>query len=144
MQIMDSTARDRADLSLLGTLHYALGAMIGLFACIPLVHVGLGLAMMLSPQSFSSGGKEPPPFWFGGLFFAIGLAVMVMGWAFAALLLRAGFLLKRARSHTFCMVIAFFELPNVPIGTALGAWTLSVLTRPSVKALFDPPPISRP
>lgn len=141
---MDTWAKDRADLSLLGTLHYGLGAVTGLFSCIPIVHVGLGLAMMLSPQSFTKGGEEPPPIWFGGLFFLIGLFVMLLGGLTSAALLRAGYLLKRARGHTFCTVVAVIELLNMPIGTLLGVYTLSVINRPGVKALFDAPPVIRP
>lgn len=38
---------------------------------------------------------------------------------------------------TFVFVMACVQCANVPFGTALGVFTILVLQRPSVKALFE-------
>jgi len=135
------TPADHADLKTLSTVHWIGAVLTAIIACFPLIHVGIGLAMLLSPESFDQPGKPPPPAWFGGIFVAIGGIIVLVGWAYAVALAVAARSLATARRHTFCVVVAGMACFNVPIGTVLGVWALSVLTRPGVKALFDPPPV---
>ena len=44
---------------------------------------------------------------------------------------------KHQRGYWFCFVLAIITLLNFPIGTILGIFSLIVLRRPSVKALFQ-------
>lgn len=49
-------------------------------------------------------------------------------------------LLQRARwSRIFMIVLSAFKLLDVPIGTALGVYTIYVMLRPDVIAVLDPP-----
>ena len=48
----------------------------------------------------------------------------------------AGRKLHTQRSHTYCFVVACFECLWMPFGTALGVFTLIVLSKPTVKELF--------
>jgi hypothetical protein len=65
----------------------------------------------------------------GGVFFLLATVVTT------AEFLVARYLKRRERS-TFCMIVAGFNCLWVPVGTALGVFTILVLQRPSVKALF--------
>jgi hypothetical protein len=73
--------------------------------------------------------------WFFGLFGLIFFLAMV---TFAALKFLAAHRIKARRSRTLCMIIAGLTCFGVPYGTALGVWTLIVLSRPSVARLFEP------
>lgn len=49
-------------------------------------------------------------------------------------------LLQRARwSRIFMIVLSAFKLFDVPVGTALGVYTIYVMLRPDVIAVLDPP-----
>ncbi len=49
-------------------------------------------------------------------------------------------LLQRARwSRIFMIVLSAFKFLDVPIGTALGVYTIYVMLRPDVIAVLDPP-----
>jgi hypothetical protein len=45
--------------------------------------------------------------------------------------------LRKRRHRTLSFVMACLTCINIPLGTALGVFTLVVLSRPSVKALYD-------
>ena len=45
--------------------------------------------------------------------------------------------LKKRQKRTFSFVIACICCMNIPLGTALGVFTLVVLSRQSVKAIYD-------
>jgi hypothetical protein len=47
--------------------------------------------------------------------------------------------LSERRNPTFIMVIAAIQCLNMPLGTALGVFTIVVLQRASVKRLFEHP-----
>jgi hypothetical protein len=68
-----------------------------------------------------------------------GGVLALMGWVFAFLVFLAGRKLASHRSRTFCIVIAALCCILVPLGTLLGVFTLVVLSRQSVQALFDAP-----
>jgi hypothetical protein len=132
--------KDEEHLRLLQTGHLVVAALTGLFACFPLIHVGLGLAILLAPETMSEGhpGKGPPPF-FGLIFAVMGGAFVIAGWTLAILILKAGRAIGRRQRHTFCTVVACLSCLIMPFGTVLGVFSLVVLNRPSVKALFDRP-----
>jgi hypothetical protein len=72
-----------------------------------------------------------------GWFFAgFGGFAMLLTWAIAALVVLAGRRLLQRRARVYCMIVAGVLCINFPIGTALGVFTLIVLSRPSVKLLF--------
>lgn len=51
-------------------------------------------------------------------------------------------LLQRARwSRMFMIVLSAFKLMDVPIGTALGVYTIYVMLRPDVIEVLDPPTV---
>jgi hypothetical protein len=72
----------------------------------------------------------------GGMLIAMGSLFFVIGLVCAVLVIMAGRNLAAQRGYTFCLVIAALECLSVPIGTALGVFTIVVLQRESVKELF--------
>jgi hypothetical protein len=67
----------------------------------------------------------------------IGIVGMLLMWAMAALIIYTGSSLRARKRPTLCKVMACLVCLNVPLGTALGVWTLVVLGRDSVRRLFD-------
>lgn len=122
---------DEKNLDLLSLFHYILGGVTALFACLPLIHVFLGLLMV----SEAMPGDEIPAF-FGWLFVGMGALFVTLGWALAMAMLVAGSKLKRRTSRTYCLVIAALECMLMPLGTILGVFTLIHLNKDSVKDLF--------
>jgi hypothetical protein len=130
------TKEDEEHLRLLSIFHYVIAAIGALFACFPLIHVGIGALMVFNPDFFH-GSKSPPPQWFGWLFMGIGLAFCTIGWSFAAALVFAGRFLARRRHYYYCFVLAALACSFFPFGTVLGVLTIIVLCRPAVRDAFQ-------
>ncbi|MEI8045000.1 MAG: hypothetical protein WCL11_26545 [Verrucomicrobiota bacterium] len=137
---------DIEHLRLLSIFHYVKGGITAFFACIPMIHVGFGLVMIFAPQVFGHGKDQPPAF-VGWLFVILGGFFILLGWTFAVLLLIAGRCIARRKHYTFCFLMACVECLSLPFGTVLGVFTILVLNRASVRALFilgPPIPVPEP
>ncbi|HLP06836.1 MAG TPA: hypothetical protein VK178_01620 [Opitutaceae bacterium] len=129
--------QDHEHLRLLTIFHYVVAGIAALFACFPLIHLAVGLFFILAPASMTGSGQPPPPAFLGWIFVIFASCFILAGWTFAACVLYAGRCLAKRRRLLFCQVMAGVECMFMPFGTALGVFTLLVLTRPSVKPLFD-------
>lgn len=128
-------SEDEQHLDLLGIFHYVVGAIMGLFACFPIFHLIVGLAIMTG--NFGPEGGMPGETRFMGLFFVVFAGTFILiGWGTAICVLLAGSRLKKRTNYTFCLVVAAVECMFMPFGTVLGVFTIVVLSRPSVKAMF--------
>lgn len=132
--------QDQEHLRLLTIFHYVLAGLAALFACFPLIHVGLGLVLALAPEKMSNPGGVPPPPFIGWFFVILGSLFILAGWAYAVGVFVAGRCLGQRRRLLFCQVMAGIECLFMPFGTVLGVFTLIVLLRPSVQALFKAAP----
>jgi hypothetical protein len=130
--------QDQEQLWLLSIFHYIVGGLTGLIACFPIVHLVLGLAVMSGAFPGSADEAAPPKF-VGFLFVGVASFLILIGWTVAACILMVGRSLTRHKYYTFCLVVAAIECLFVPFGTLLGIFTILVLVRPSVRALFEAP-----
>lgn len=121
------------NLDLLGTLHYVMGAVTALLACIPIIHFTIGI-MMLSP---GFGGGDPAPRIIAILFIVLSAIIILAGWVFAILIILTGRRLKERRAYNFCLIISFLECLIMPLGTVLGIFTIITLSKEPVKELFN-------
>ncbi len=126
---------DDEHLRLLSIFYYVKGGISALFACIPMIHVVLGLVMVVAPHVFGQG-KDAPPAFIGWIFVVLGLSIIFIGWTFAALTLIAGRCLARRKHYNYCLVVGCLECLSIPFGTVLGVFTIIVLNRASVKEMF--------
>jgi hypothetical protein len=137
--------QDEEHLRLLSIFHYVCAGMAALFACFPVFHLVLGLVLLFKPESFGPGNNQPPAF--VGLFFIMFASIIILfGWVFAACVAYAGHCLGQRKHYTFCLVMAGVACLFMPFGTVLGIFSIIVLVRPQVKALFDitaPPVFTR-
>ena len=128
---------DAEHLKLLSFAHAIEGATLatfsgfGLFFAAEAPSVGAEIVVPPAP------GQPPPPDigWFLGI---LGLAMFGMFALFGSLKLLCAHRLWVRRSRTLCFVVAAVSCVGVPYGTAIGVWTILVLSRPSVARLFPP------
>lgn len=129
--------QDKEHLKILSICHYVLAGLCvfpllyGLFYMVMGVFFGAMIASSPQPEN------GPPPALFGGIFVFIGLIISGIALTFGLLLYKAGRNLSGTRSYTFCFVIACIACVFMPFGTILGIFTIIVLMRESVKAMFN-------
>lgn len=126
---------DEQHLDLLAIFHYVVAGITALVACFPMIHLGVGIAMLLGAFDRQNG----PPAFFGWIFVAVASVMILLGWTLAAFIFATGRNLKRRTAYTFCLVMAGVECIFMPFGTVLGVFTIVVLIRDSVKRLFSQP-----
>lgn len=129
--------QDVEHLKILSICHYVLAGLCifpmlyGIFYMVMGVFFG---AIIASAPHQQDG---PPPALFGGIFVVIGLIISGIALAVGLLLFKAGRDLSKHTSYTFCFVVACIACVFMPFGTILGIFTIIVLMRESVKALFN-------
>ena len=125
---------DLEHLKLLSIFHYVVAALAFLVACIPLLHFVLGLSLAAGWLPDTSG--DPTARVAGVVFMIFSGGVILLGWAYAIATAFAGSFLGARKHYTYCLVIAGLSCLFMPFGTVLGVFTIIVLVRPSVRALF--------
>ncbi len=131
-----ATRQDLEHLKLLSIFYYIVGGLYGLFSCFPLIYIGLGLMMLLAPQTFK---PDPPPPLLAWFVAGAGIVGSLLLWALTVCLVLTGRFLSQRRGYIFCLVVAGILCAWFPFGTVLGVFTFVVLTRPSVRELFRRP-----
>jgi hypothetical protein len=81
-------------------------------------------------------GEELPPEFLGWIFAVLGTVLFLIGLAMAICILIAGRSIALRKRYSFAFVMACIECLFIPFGTILGVFTIIVLLRESVKALF--------
>lgn len=132
------TTDDSEHLNLLVIFHWIVAAITGLFALFPLLHlvIGIGLVNGSFPGPSRSEHEPIPAQAVGWFFIAFAVVWIVASLTMAFCLALSARSLSRQKRRTFCMVVAAISCVFFPFGTALGVFTLIVLSRPSVRALF--------
>ncbi len=125
---------DEKNLNLLAVFHYIIGGMTGFIFLFPLLHVFAGIAIVTNSYDQSD---VLVPYVFGWVLIIIGMSFCLLGWSLAIALLTAADRLRQRKSHRFCFVVACVECIMMPLGTVLGVFTILLLSKDSVKALFD-------
>ena len=123
--------------------YYVLGGVISLFALIPLIHVGLGIATVAGALETESAGESIPPF-FGWFFIIMGSVFILIGQSIAALTIMCGRFIKQRKHYSFVFIIGCIECAFFPFGTVLGVFTIILLSKPEVKELFGKTPDPSP
>ncbi len=122
--------QDEQYLRLLSIFHYVVGGLVACFACIPLIHFCIGIAML-------TGTIDDAPAFIGLMFVIMSIVAITVGWVFAVCLIIAGKNLAHRKRYMFCLVMAAISCMFMPFGTVLGVFTIIVLMRPAVKELFE-------
>jgi hypothetical protein len=131
------TAEDEAHLNTLAICHYVYAGLLAVGGLFGLLYVGIGIFMATSMPASAHSAGDPPPAAIGGIMAAIGGFIVLFAWACAGLVIYSGVSLKRRQRRTLSFVVACLCCMNIPLGTALGVFTLVVLSRASVKTIYD-------
>jgi len=126
------STQEEQNLDLLAIFHYILGALTGLFACIPIIHLVIGIVLLTGNYN----GGDVTPRSIALIFIILAAIIILVGWIFAIMIIIAGRRLKERRAYNYCLVVAFMECLIVPFGTVLGVFSIVTLTKETVKELF--------
>ena len=129
--------KDLEQLRLLSIFHYVLGGLIAFFACIPFIHLFVGIMFLTQDFPHQPDQPEFPVKLFGLMFTIIPLIFILGGWTLAVCTVIAGRKLSNQHGYLFCFVVAAILCAFVPFGTVLGVFTIIALSRDSVKQLFN-------
>jgi hypothetical protein len=130
------SGQDAEHLHLLSIFHWIVAGISALCSLFPIFHLAMGIAMASGHLPDKEGFTRLMGWFF--IFFAGGF--ICFGLVYSVCLAYAGQCLAKRRNRTYCLVIAAFSCMFFPFGTALGVFTIVVLSRDSVRALFDGAP----
>ena len=129
--------RDKEHLQLLAVFHYVVAGLATLFCFFPLLYSILGGFLLYAANHPGPSNQEPPPAVLGWVFMVLGTLFFLAGVAMAICILIAGRSLALCKRYSFALVMACIECLFIPFGTILGVFTIVVLSRESVRALFS-------
>ena len=129
--------RDGEHLKLLAIFHFILAAL-GLFGIAFLaLHFVLMRTIFMNPETWKNEKGGPPPEIFFKMMlwgYAFGLMVILIG---GALNLISGLFIRKRRHRMFSIIIGGLNCLHVPFGTLLGVFTILILSRESVRKIYE-------
>jgi hypothetical protein len=104
----------------------------------PLLYTTVGAVFIFAARhGTAKPGEDLPPEFLGWIFAVLGSLLFLIGIAMAICILIAADLLRSRKPYSFAFVMACIECLFIPFGTILGAFTIVVLSRESVRELFS-------
>lgn len=130
--------KDAEHLKILSICYYVQAGLTALGACVPVIHVAMGIAMLTDsfPSSGASSADRDAMHAMGGMFVVFGSIAIVLGWAFAVCNFLVARRIAKRKSRILCYVVAGLNCLSIPIGTTLGVFTFIVMGRPSIADSF--------
>jgi hypothetical protein len=100
-------------------------------------HYAIFSTFMNNPKTWNGQKQGLPPVEFFAAFkwLYVVFAVWLLG--SGVLTLVAGFFIRARRHRIFSLVVAAINCLHMPMGTALGVFTIIVLTRDSVRQVYE-------
>jgi hypothetical protein len=135
---------DGEHLKILSICYYIYAGFNALFSLFGLFYALMGLMIGSAISRMPEQPNQPPPAFFAVIFGVFGLGMFVFLIVLGLLKFMVAGRLRRRRSRVFCMIVAGVSCVGIPFGTVMGVFTLIVLSRPSVKRLFDTNVIAAP
>ena len=138
---MDFTVRDEDHINILAVCYWVFGAL-GIFTSIGAGLYMAFLATMMQQMSNEVGaaaGDIPELEMLGnlpGVILGLGVLLVVLGVVGAIMKIITGFLLKKRKAYTFCLITAGLTSLSLPFGTIIGVFTFVVLMRKQVARAF--------
>jgi len=133
----DQVAIDADHLNLLSIFHFV-GAGLACLGILFLMAHFAAMHFVFTNQALWQDQKQaPPPAAFFKIFIWFYLAMGLWLLASAVLNVLSGVFLRMRKFRTFSFVVAGINCVHIPIGTVLGIFTIVVLTRDSVRELYE-------
>jgi hypothetical protein len=129
------TSQDVEHLKIVAILHYFAGGLFALTGFASIIHLSLGV-LMLSGAVPMKPSEQAEATVIGAIFTGVALIWMLSWWMFAIVIAIGGRNLQLRRSWGFALVVALLLAIHAPLGTLLGVFTILILLRPTVKAVF--------
>ncbi|HEY9249604.1 MAG TPA: hypothetical protein VIO38_10745 [Rariglobus sp.] len=133
----DQRSVDAGHLDLLAIFHFVLTGLSLLGLGFLSLHWLMMHTVLENPAIWENAKTPPPPKEFLAMFkwfyLFMGLVTGVMG----AGNLISGFCIRRRRGRTFTLVVGGLDCLMIPFGTALGIFTIIVLSRDSVRETYE-------
>ena len=127
---MNSPEKDT--LHTLAIFHYIMAGLIALGACIPIIHLTVGLSII-------AGGvaENEPGLGIAGAFFTIvAIFLILLGWGLAIFIFKSAQKLDNQTNRQACLIASGILCIFMPLETILGVITLVKLQEEPVKKLF--------
>lgn len=129
---------DTSYLNILSIFHYIVAGIAGLFSCLPLLNLFIGIPILEEvPYLLSQGEYFSQHTIASVIFILLPTGMAAMGWMFAVAVALNGYYIKNRKWLKYCIVMGGIETVFAPFGTALGVFTIILLTRPNIRSLFD-------
>ncbi|HEY4156705.1 MAG TPA: hypothetical protein VGM29_01365 [Polyangiaceae bacterium] len=124
-------AKDDQDLKVLSILHFVYAGIIAFTGILLVAYLVIAAALVASTSSAAkpSAGEAAVV---GTVFIVIFGSLILLLWVKAALLVYSGLSLRKLERKLLSQIVAVLACINLPFGTALGVYTLVVLSRPSI------------
>ncbi len=129
--------QDRDHLRILSICHYVFAGLCAFPFLYGLIYMIMGVFFGAMLAGVPQDHNGPPPALFGGIFVVIGLVISGIALTIGVAAILSGRKMSRLDSRVFSFVFACIICVFVPFGTLLGVFTLIVLSRDSVKAMYD-------
>ncbi len=145
MQILDQQSREERTniehIRLLSIFYFVFGGLSLFVAFVLLIYMAILGAIFTNStvrESIESSGTnlDTPISIVGAIFTGVIILVTVIG----ILQIISGFKLRKKTNRIFSLVMGIIALPSFPLGTALGVFTIIVLTRDSVIEMYNNQP----
>ena len=135
--IRDPRKTDADHLKLLAVFHYVVAGFAFLGIGFLILHYTMMSHIMFNPKMWEGQKGGPPPQEFFAIFkwfYLVFGALLVIG---SVCNLLSGLWIRARRHRVFSLVVAGINCFQVPLGTALGVFTIIVLLRDSVRELYE-------
>ena len=123
--------KDEDHLKILSILHYVMAGLMALGILGLIGHFMLMNTVMTNPAFIEDGGSPPPQELIGMMrgFYVVAAFFLIIEIVLNFLCARS---LKANNNRILCFITSGLNCLNMPLGTALGVFTIVVLMRPSV------------
>jgi lysylphosphatidylglycerol synthetase-like protein (DUF2156 family) len=135
--IQNQQRRDREHLKLLAIFHFVFAGLALVGIAFLFVHYFMMHTMFSNPEMWKSQPQAMPPKAFLDAFIWFYLFMGVMLLTGLVLNLLSGYFLSQKRHRLFSLIIGGLNCLQIPFGTALGVFTIIVLSRDSVRELYS-------
>jgi len=135
--LQNQQRRDREHLKLLSIFHCVFGGLALAGIGFLFVHYFIMHTVFSNPEMWKSRPEGMPLKTFLDAFIWFYLFLGVMLFTGLVLNVLSGLFLWQKRHRVFSLVIAGLDCLQIPLGTALGVFTILVLSRDSVRQLYD-------
>lgn len=122
------------NLRTIGIFYYVVAAFAAMIALIPMIHLTIGSVLLI--VSLVNPKEMFPLTFVGGVFVLVASFLILLGATFGTCLFFTGRFLRQTRHYYFCLVMGGVACVFFPWGTVLGVFTLVLLSKEEVRALF--------